>query len=81
MRFNTNNERTSTRKINARASENRDHGGHRSYERHNTDMTKFINNTPLIPVNADSIAAAKPVAHGAVPHRIECCCTFKNRLL
>ena len=35
----------------------------------------------LMPVNAVSIAEAEPVAHGAVPHRIECCCTFKNRLL
>ena len=33
-----------------------------------------------MPVNAASVTAAKPVAHEAVPHRIECCCTFKNRL-
>ena len=36
---------------------------------------------PRMPVNAASITAAKPVAHGAVPHRIECCGAFKNRLL
>ena len=36
---------------------------------------------PLMPVNAVSVTEAEPVAHGAVPHRIECCCTFKNRLL
>ena len=35
----------------------------------------------LMPANAASITAAKPVVHGAVPHRIECCCTFKTRLL
>ena len=34
-----------------------------------------------MPVHAASITAAKPVAHGAVPHRMECCCTLKNRLL
>ena len=46
-----------------------------------TESRKYTNNMPLMPVNAASITAAKPVAHGAVPHRIECCCTFKNRLL
>ena len=35
----------------------------------------------LMPVNAASIASAEPVAHGAVPRRIECCCKFKNRPL
>ena len=35
----------------------------------------------LMLVNAASIIAAKPVALGSVPHRIECCCTLKNRLL
>ena len=34
----------------------------------------------LTPVNAASIIVAKPVAYGAVTHRIGCCCTFKNRL-
>ena len=36
---------------------------------------------PLMPVNAASIIVAKPVAYGVVTHRIECCCTFKTRLL
>ena len=31
-----------------------------------------------MPVNAASITAAKPVARGVVPHRVECCCTFKS---
>ena len=45
------------------------------------ESIKFTNNMPLMPVNTASIAAAKTVAHGAVTHRIVCCCTFKNRLL
>ena len=36
-----------------------------THERHGTDA------------NADSITSVKPVAHGAVLGRIECCCTFK----
>ena len=34
-----------------------------------------------MPVNTASITSVEPVAHGAVPRRIECCCTLKNRLL
>ena len=49
--------------------------------RQTTEGRKRTNNLPLMPVNAASVTAAEPVAHGAVPHRIECCCTFKNRLL
>ena len=33
---------------------------------------------PLMPVNAASITAAKPVADGAVLDRIECRCTFED---
>ena len=33
-----------------------------------------------MPVKTAFIAAAKPVAHRAVPYRIECGCTFKNLL-
>ena len=46
-----------------------------------TESRKFTSKMPLMPVNTASIAAAKTVDHGAVPHRIESCCTFKNRLL
>ena len=31
-------------------------------------------------VKTDSIATAKPVAHGDVPHWIENCCTLENPL-
>ena len=34
-----------------------------------------------MPVETASIAAAKTVAHGAVPRRIESCFTFEKRLL
>ena len=34
-----------------------------------------------MPINAASSTSVEPVAHGAVLRRIECCCTFKNRLL
>ena len=33
---------------------------------------------PLMPVDAVSITASEPVVHGAVPHRIECCCNSKT---
>ena len=41
---------------------------------------KHTNNMPPVPVNAASITTVQPVAHGAVPHRVECCCIFENRL-
>ena len=67
-------------------SENQDHGGHRSYEpprldSKTTESREHTNNMPLMPVKAVSITAAEPVTHWAVPHRSECCCTFRNRLL
>ena len=43
-----------------------------------TDSRNFVNNMRLMPVNTASIAAAKPVAHGAVCHRIECCCYIQE---
>ena len=46
-----------------------------------TARRKYTNTMPLIPVNTASITAAEPVAHGAVPHRIDCCCIYKNCLL
>ena len=46
-----------------------------------TESRKNTNNMPLMPVNAASITSVEPVAHGAVPRRIECCCKFKNRPL
>ena len=46
-----------------------------------TESRKHTSNMPLMPVNAGSITTVEPVVHGAVPHRIGCCCTFKNRLL
>ena len=46
-----------------------------------TVSRKYTNNMPLIPVNTASITADKPVANEGVPRRIECCCTFKSRLL
>ena len=46
-----------------------------------TESRKQTNNMPLMPVNAAAIASVEPVAHGAVPRRIECCCSCKNHLL
>ena len=46
-----------------------------------TMATTAIHEQRAANANAASITAAKPVAHGAVPLRIECCCALKNRLL
>ena len=47
-----------------------------------TESRKYVKNVPLMTVSAASTTAGKPVAHGAVSHRIEYyCCTFRNRLL
>ena len=46
-----------------------------------TTESRKHTNMPLMPVNAASITSVEPVAHGAVPRRIEYCCTFENRLL
>ena len=64
-------------------SENRDHGDNRSYERP-VDYTsrgqrEAHTQQHAADVNAASTTAAQPVAHETVSHRIECCCTFKNR--
>ena len=46
----------------------------RSLESQRTESREYTNKMPLMAVNAPSIIVAKPVAHGAVPRRIECCC-------
>ena len=38
-----------------------------------TESRKHTNHMPLMPVNAASITSVEPVAHGAVPRRIDYC--------
>ena len=38
------------------------------------ERAENTSNWPLMPANAPSITAVNHVAHGAVPHRVECCC-------
>ena len=53
----------------------------RGVDNQRTESRIFTNNMPLMPVNTASITSVEPVAHGAVPHEIECCCTLKNCVL
>ena len=47
----------------------------RRLETERTKSKTYTHNMPVMPVDTASITADKPVAHGAVPRRIECCCT------
>ena len=52
----------------------------RALDSQRTESRQCTISMSLMPAIAASVTAAQPVAHQAVPHRIECCRTLKNRL-